>query len=153
MWWSLAQTTCCLPLLPHPSAQSCSGWHGCSHTTPFCPHKKVSAHLMTLWVRGCMGQVLTSVLWSIIYADSQNGALVSNLTNFQLEERMQSITALSRCVASKGLSPTLVSSAEHRPRQPYESASSCILQLFNISALTETCCDGILCFWGSQDGP
>lgn len=109
-----------------------------------------------------MGQVLTSVLWSIIYADSQKGALVrnlvifqierknaliSNLTNFQIEgKNALPITALSHCAASKGLRPTLVSSAEHRPRKlPYEPTASCILLLFSISALIETCYGGILC--------
>lgn len=102
-----------------------------------------------------MGQVLTSVLWSIIYSDFQNGALVSNLTNFQMERKNAlSITSLSHWVASKGLSPTLVCSAGHRPRKvPYEPAASCILELFNLSALTETCCGGILCSWGSQHRP
>lgn len=39
-----------------------------------------------------------------------------------------SITSLSHCVASKGLSPTMLSSAKNRPRKlPYEPAASCIL--------------------------
>lgn len=48
-------------------------------------------------------------------------------------------------VASEGLSPTLVSSAEHRPSKKllYLPAASGVLQLLKISVLTETCCGGI----------
>lgn len=55
---------------------------------------------------------------------------------------LHSATAL---VASEGLGPTLVSSAERRlsKKLPYQPAAPGVLSLFKISALTETCCGGV----------
>lgn len=111
------------------------------------PYVKVSAHLMTLVSKRIheAGTHFCFVLHP--HVDSQNTALTNNLANFQIKERMccQSPRSDTVLVASEGLSPTLVSSAEHTPSKklPYQPAASCVLYLVKITALTKTCCGGI----------
>lgn len=98
---------------PRLSAQSCAGWQHRSHATPFCPCKKrslTSKSVLISWLsraRGCMGHVLASVPWSIVHADSQSTALISNLSSFQIKrKKAMSITALCHCpCCQRGIKP------------------------------------------------
>lgn len=145
---------CCLPSLPTPQCPELCWPAGPRWCHPFLSsqeeqhHIKVSARLVTLMSKrmhragACFCFVIHHSCGFLKYSSDKQAGLI-----FRLKKRMHcqlphSATVL---VASKGLSPTLVSSAEHGPSKklPYQPAASCVFQLFKIPVLTETCSGGI----------
>lgn len=93
---SFAEKTCCLPPLPLPQPRAVLASRS-AIVHPFLSLQEEKTHIETRlsWARGCVGQALTSGLWSVIHMDSQNTALISNLANSQIEgENALSVSAL-----------------------------------------------------------